>query len=239
VTVDWPSEAEPLEQLQLDLARRTPPPLRQALSDAVICGVFVCFPRGLDGTGRRGDPGWAGAALVRAGQVMASVAVAGAAGASYRAGLLAAREGPLLQSAVEALPRRPELLLVNATGRDHPRRAGLALHLGAALDLPSVGVTHRPLLASGSWPASARGTTSHLQLDGDVVGVWLRTREGNRPLVVHPAWRTDLESAVAVVLTACRGARTPLPIRAARQRAREARALAQGMALGPAGPLVG
>ena len=52
------------------------------------------------------------------------------------------REGPLLEAAVRALEVEPDLLLVNATDRDHPRRAGLALHLGALLDLPTVGVTH-------------------------------------------------------------------------------------------------
>jgi hypothetical protein len=56
-------------------------------------------------------------------------------------------EGPLLEAAVRALPAQPDVLLVDATGRDHPRRGGLALHLGAALDLPTVGVTHRPPVA--------------------------------------------------------------------------------------------
>jgi deoxyribonuclease V len=64
---------------------------------------------------------------------------------------------------------------VDATGRDHPRRAGLALQLGAILDLPSVGVTHRPLLADGDWPADARGARSPLRIDDELVGYWLRT----------------------------------------------------------------
>ncbi|HEY8236284.1 MAG TPA: endonuclease V, partial [Gaiellaceae bacterium] len=75
------------------------------------------------------------------------------AGNAYEPGLLALREGPVLETAVRALTARPDALLVDATGRDHPRRAGLALQLGAILDLPSVGVTHRPLLADGDWPA--------------------------------------------------------------------------------------
>jgi deoxyribonuclease V len=114
------------------------------------------------------------------------------------------------------------MLLVDGTGRDHPRRAGLALHLGAVLDLPTVGVTHRPLGAAGKWPPDERGARSPLLLDGEQVGYWLRTRAGTRPLAVHAAWRTDAETAAEVVLSACR-LRTPEPLRRARRRARRAR----------------
>ena len=92
------------------------------------------------------------------------------------------------------------MLLVNATGRDHPRRAGLATHLGAVLDVPTVGVTHRPLLAAGAWPPDVRGAAVPLRIGGETVGCWRRVRAGVRPLAVHPAWRTDLEAAVATVL---------------------------------------
>jgi deoxyribonuclease V len=144
--------------------------------------------------------------------------------AEYQSGLLALREGPLLEQAVLRLPERPEVLLVNASGRDHPRRAGLALHLGAKLSLPTVGVTRQPLLASGPWPAEERGSTSPLRIEGEVVGCWLRTRRGVPPLVVHPGWRTSLEVAVAVVIAVTGRWRTPEPLRQARRAAREARA---------------
>jgi deoxyribonuclease V len=128
------------------------------------------------------------------------------------------------------------VLLVNATGRDHPRRAGLALHLGAVLGLPTVGVTDRPLLAVGAQPADAAGATTPLLLDGEPVGCWLRTREGVRPVAVHAAWRTDVATAVAVVRAATRRpARTPEPLRRARTAARVARARVRG----PGGPLAG
>ncbi|MGH9014594.1 MAG: endonuclease V, partial [Acidimicrobiia bacterium] len=113
------------------------------------------------------------------------------------------------------------------TGRDHPRRAGLALHLGAALDVPSVGVTHRPLRATGDEPADEAGVWTALVLDGDVVGAWLRTRRGARPLAVHAAWRTDVATAVDVVGRCIARARTPEPLRQARVVARRARAEAQ------------
>ena len=64
-------------------------------------------------------------------------------------------------------PDGPDVLLVNATGRDHPRRAGLAVHLGARLDLPTVGVTNRLLVAAGEWPDDRRGATCLFHLDGE------------------------------------------------------------------------
>jgi deoxyribonuclease V len=124
---------------------------------------------------------------------------------------------------VRALGVEPDVLLVNATGRDHPRRAGLALQLGAVLALPTVGVTHRLLVAEGAWPDDRRGATSAFRLGGDVVGCWLRTRNGTRPLAVHAAWRTEPERAVEVVLASLQRFRTPEPLRRARQAARSAR----------------
>jgi hypothetical protein len=93
-------------------------------------------------------------------RVLAGVSVRGRAGWPYLPTLLALREGPLLEQAVRALEIVPEVLVVNATGRDHPRRAGLALPLGAVLELPTVGVTTRPLVAQGAWPADQRGATT-------------------------------------------------------------------------------
>lgn len=204
-----------------------PPDPWQAPSTPVsLGGCYVCFARGGAGPGKVGDRGWAGAALV-SGRFGVSIAVAeGVAGAGYLPGLLALREGPLLEAAVRRLPRLPDVLLVNATGRDHPRRAGLALHLGAVLGVPSVGITHRPLLASGNWPPARRGARSPLAIGEELVGYWVRTRADARPLAVHAAWRTDPETAVEVVLAAANAGRTPLPLTEARRAAREARARA-------------
>jgi deoxyribonuclease V len=220
----WPATPEALEREQRRLAALSfavwrPPDV------PVIGGCFVCFPRGGHGRGRVGDPAWAGAVAMTGSEVVDGVVVTGAAGAEYVPGRLALREGPLLERAVRGLAIRPDVVLVDATGRDHPLRAGLALHLGALLDVPTVGVTHRPLLAEGEWPADpAAGAASPLWLDGEPVGLWLRTRRGARPLAVHPGWRTDAEVARAVVRAAVRRARTPEPLRGARHLARTARA---------------
>lgn len=191
-----------------------------------IGGCFICFGRERE-DGARAQRGFAAAALAHGGRIAGHALASGEVTAAYEPGLLALREGPLLQTAVRSLPQAPEVLLVNATGADHPRRAGLALHLGAVLELPTVGVTHRPLLAVGEWPPlQAVGASSPLELDGDTVGCWLRTRAHARPLAVHPAWRTELATACEVVLAGLGGVRAPEPLREARRLARRARARA-------------
>jgi deoxyribonuclease V len=217
----WPTTPKRLVAWQERLAQDRPSPSAGA---GVVGGCFVCFLRGESGPGRRGDRGWAAAAVIEQSRSLVETAVVtGAAGAPYVPGLLALREGRLLEAAVRALPRPPDVLLVDATGRDHPRRAGLATSLGAVLNVPTVGVTHRPLLAIGGWPADRRGATAPLRIGEETVGYWLRLRPGVRPLAVHPAWRTDLETAAAVVLQATGRVRTPEPLRVARTVARRAR----------------
>jgi deoxyribonuclease V len=201
------------------------PPAWHALAQTyTIGGCFVCFARKARGRGAPGELGWAGAALALGARIVSSAVVRGPAGGSYEPGLLALREGALLEAAVRALPRMPDVLLVNATGRDHPRRAGLALHLGTVLRLPTVGVTHRPLLARGEWPPDEEGARSPLLIGEEAVGCWLRTRRHTRPLAVHLGWRTNLETACAVVLAAVQRVRAPEPLREARRVARSARA---------------
>jgi deoxyribonuclease V len=172
----------------------------------------------------------------QAADVVEQAVVRATVGAAYVPGLLALREGPALAEAVSALRRRPDVLLVDASGADHPRRAGLAVHLGWALDLPTVGVTSRPLRAApdpapgrpvGVAAHLGRGEWSPLVLDGDVVAALVCTRTGARPVVAHAGWRTDVDTAVAVALaSSTEGARAPVPLQEARRVAREARDLA-------------
>jgi deoxyribonuclease V len=231
-TGHWPSEPGRLQRLQSELALLRPTPWAPTADDTVG-GCFVCFARGGSGGGALGDRGWAAAVETRGRRVSFAVSVEGSAGAAYASGFLALREGPLLAEAVTALGRhRPDVLLVNATGRDHPRRAGLAFHLGWALDLPTVGVTHRPLLAKGERPANSAGARAPLWIDRDQVGWWLRSRVGARPLAVSPGWRTDLDTVVEVVMRSIGRVRTPEPIRQARRIARTARGVSDRSRLG-------
>jgi deoxyribonuclease V len=172
--------------------------------------------------------------------VLAEAVAAGTAGAPYEAGLLGLRAGPLMEAAVRLLEagmpapgapdaRLADVLLVDATGLDHPRGAGLALHLGAVLGLPSVGVTDRVLVAEVEDPAAIAGSVAPLLLEGRLVGWALRARARANPVLVHAAWRTDPETALAIVRGLVTTAvRTPEPLRLARHAARVARAWAEG-----------
>jgi deoxyribonuclease V len=231
----WPATPDALIAIQLQLAAAAPEPWRPvAAGVGSVGGCFVCFGRGRQGPGAAGDPGWAAAALMVNGRLTGVAVIRGNALAGYAPGLLALREGPLLDAAVRSLPDLPDVLIVGATGRDHPRRAGLALHLGARLSVPTVGVTTRPLVAEGTWPPDTQGAISPLRIRGEHVGCWVRTKQGTRPLAVHAAWRTDPDTATAVVLAVMGDRRTPEPLRQARRAAREARArdLAQDLPSG-------
>ena len=219
----WPLDAESLKEAQRELARAEPSLWRPPVGDLRVGGCWVCFPRGLRGRGAAGDAAWVAAVVMCGDRVVAQEVRGGVAGAAYSPGLLALRLGPLMEEAVRALVMQPDVLLVDATARDHPRGAGLALHLGAELDLPTVGTTHRPLLGQGEWPEDRPGATTPLRIDDMVVGCWMRTRPGVRPLAVHPGWRVDLATAVDVVGGTTGKRRTPEPLRRARWLARTAR----------------
>jgi deoxyribonuclease V len=221
--VGWATTPDELARVQDELGRAAPPAWTPPTGVFVVGGSYACFARGIAGAGAAGDLGVAGAAVVRGRRLVAVATALGSAGTPYVPGQLALREGPLLEAAVRGLSVRPPVLLVNATGRDHQRRAGLAVHLGAVLDLPTIGVTDRPLLAHGDLPPDLAWATSPLWLDGEPVGAWLRTRPGARPVAVHAGWRTDVDTALAVVRAATRRARTPEPLRRARTAARTTR----------------
>jgi deoxyribonuclease V len=197
----------------------------------LVAGCFICFgaPKGDYATAERA---WAAASHFAGKRPLETSIASGDVAHPYEPGFLALREGRLLERAINQLTQDPEVLLVNATGRDHPRRAGLALHLGAALDIPTVGVTDRPLVADGADPPEGRGATARLVVDDEVVGYRLRSRAGARPICVHAAWRTDPDTALEVAMRTLRRARTPQPLRRARRAARLARAgvaLADGL----------
>jgi deoxyribonuclease V len=228
-------QAAALEGLQRQLAASAdePAPWRPVRSPGLRAGgVFAAPFHGLAGAGAAGDPAWAAAVVIEAGEVVDEAVLAGTFAAPYVPGYLALRQLPLLERAVRALSAAPDVLLVDATGRDHPRRAGLALHLGAMLDLPTIGVTDRPLTAIAGVPGPRRGDRAELRVGGELVGFSLRTRERVRPVCVSAGWRTDPDTAAALALALCAGERTPAPLRAARQRAREARSRAAGTAAG-------
>ena len=227
----WPADRGLLVALQERIAAVVAEPWRPPpWSEVLAGGCFIAHRTGAGGAGNAGDPAWAAAVTWRLGAsaVAARDVLPTTVPAPYVPGLLALREGPALGAVVAGLDTAPDVLLVDATGRDHPRRAGLAVHLGAALGIPTVGVTHRAFVARGDPPDDLlRGETSTLLLDGEEVARWVCTRTGTRALVAHAGWRTDAQTAASVVLATAMGAgRTPVPLALARTAARTARARA-------------
>ena len=133
----------------------------------------------------------------------------------YVPGLLSFREGPAVLEAFDRLPALPDLLFFDGQGIAHPRRLGLASHLGLLLDIPSIGCAKSRLCGEHEEPGRERGSTAALTDGGEIVGAVVRTRDGVRPLYVSPGHRMDIPSAVAFTLAACKGFRLPEPTRQA------------------------
>ena len=133
----------------------------------------------------------------------------------YVPGLLSFREAPVALEALAALAVRPDVLLCDGHGIAHPRRFGLACHLGLLTGLPSVGCAKSWLLGVYDEPGRGVGDQTPLRDGAEVMGAAVRTRPGSRPLFVSPGYRVTLAQAVEVTLRCLRGARLPEPARAA------------------------
>ena len=127
----------------------------------------------------------------------------------YVPGLLAFREGPVVLDALALLGTPPDLLIFDGQGLAHPRRLGIASHMGVLTDLPSVGCAKSRLCGQYEEPGQEPGSHTPLVDRGEVVGAVLRTRPGVTPVYVSIGHRVDLETSLRYVLTACRGHRLP------------------------------
>jgi len=133
----------------------------------------------------------------------------------YVPGLLSFRELPLLLAACEKLNITPDLILVDGQGILHPRRAGLASHLGLLLDTPTIGCAKSRLCGSHGVLGGPPGSYCEVVDRDETIGVALRTKPGVKPLYVSIGHKVDLEAAIYWVLGCCRGYRLPEPTRCA------------------------
>lgn len=133
----------------------------------------------------------------------------------YIPGLLSFRELPAVLDAMARLPFMPDLLLCDGQGIAHPRRLGIAAHLGVWLDIPAIGVGKSRLVGTFSEPGVNRGASSPLHHNGEQIGTVLRTRTGVRPVFVSPGHKVSHESAVKWVIQTTGRYRLPEPIRQA------------------------
>jgi deoxyribonuclease V len=133
----------------------------------------------------------------------------------YVPGLLSFREAPLTLAACEKLEITPDLFLVDGQGIAHPRRLGLASHLGLFLDRPTIGCAKSRLCGSHETPADEAGGYAELTDGDETIGAALRTKTGVNPIYVSIGHRVDLESAIYWAMQCCRGYRLPEPTRLA------------------------
>ncbi len=133
----------------------------------------------------------------------------------YVPGLLSFREAPAVIAAVRKLPVRPDLLMCDGQGLAHPRRLGLACHVGLWLDVPSIGVAKSRLCGEHRPVGRRRGCRVRLLDEGFTVGAVVRTRTDVRPLYVSVGHRVTLREAVRWTLRCARGCRLPEPTRQA------------------------
>ena len=196
-----------------------------ALADRVVredaFGGEVRLLGGVDVSNNRFDPEERVFAAVVALSVpdLRVVEAAGAvarAGMPYVPGLLGFREIPALLAAWEKLRTKPDLLLVDGHGVAHPRRLGIAAHLGVVLDMPAVGVAKSVLVGEADPPLpDEAGAETPLVWRGERIGTALRTRRRANPLYVSIGHRVSLETAVSWVRRATGGYRLPEPTRQA------------------------
>ena len=137
----------------------------------------------------------------------------------YVPGLLSFREAPLTLASCEKLTQTPDFFLVDGQGVAHPRRMGIAAHLGLCLGVPTIGCAKSRLIGEYEEPGESAGNYADLIDKGEVIGAVLRTRTGVKPVYVSIGHNIDLASAVRLVLGCCRGHRLPEPARLAHQAA--------------------
>jgi deoxyribonuclease V len=127
----------------------------------------------------------------------------------YVPGLLSFREAPAVLAAFERLKSMPDLVLCDGQGIAHPRRFGIACHIGLALDRPAIGVAKTRLIGTHRAPAQKRGAWVPLFDAGEVIGAVLRTRSGVKPLYVSIGHRVSLGAAVRWVMACTTRYRLP------------------------------
>jgi deoxyribonuclease V len=127
----------------------------------------------------------------------------------YIPGLLSFREGPVILEALTKLTQAPDLLIFDGHGMAHPRRFGLACHIGLLVDIPSIGCAKTKLMGQYDEPDPEHGSFRYLTDQGEIIGAVLRTRNNVKPVFVSIGHKVNLKDSIKFVLNCCRGYRLP------------------------------
>lgn len=160
---------------------------------------------------------YAAVVVLRAGDlsIVEAQGVVGESPFPYVPGLLSFRELPSVLQAFAKLKHQPDVVMLDGQGYAHPRRLGLACHLGLWLGIPCFGCAKSRLIGEHDEPGPEPGDFAPLRDDGETIGQVVRTKARTKPLFVSAGHLIDLKSAVKWTLASCRGYRLPEPTRQA------------------------
>ena len=206
---EWEVSTARARQIQLSLAQRVVVE-NGVINPHLVAGIDIACPDA-QGVAR-------GAVVVLSYPELSIVEIEIAQGKitmPYIPGLLSFRESPLILDACERLSNIPDLVLIDGQGIAHPRRLGLASHVGLFLDLPTIGCA-KSILCGRHQPLSEEaGSHAELLDKGELIGAALRTKSGVKPIYVSVGHKIDLASALRWAINCCRGYRLPEPTRLA------------------------
>ena len=206
---DWEVSLEQAKEVQLGLARRVVTE-NEGINPRLIAGVDISSP---------GSQSMARGAVVVLSypelDVVEIKTTENKLSLPYIPGLLSFRESPLILAACQKLDNTPDLILVDGQGIAHPRRLGLASHLGLFLDVPTIGCAKSILCGRHEPVGEEVGSYAELVDNGEIIGAAVRTKFGVKPIYVSIGHKIDLASALYWVTKCCRGYRLPEPTRLA------------------------
>jgi len=205
----WEVSVARAREIQLSLARRVVTE-NEVINPRLVAGIDISSPDA-QGVAR-------GAVVVLRYPELSIVEVEVAQGKitlPYIPGLLSFRESPLILAACEKLCNVPDLILIDGQGIAHPRRVGLASHVGLFLDLPTIGCAKSILCGQHRPVGEEAGSHAELLDKGELIGAALRTKSRVKPIYVSVGHKIDLTSALQWVINCCRGYRLPEPTRLA------------------------
>ncbi len=206
----WPRTVEDAERVEREVAGQVAIPSEPVPPPRIVAGLDVSYAT--DSTRIA-----AAAVLVDVATraVVEEAVVEGVAAFDYYPGLLAFREVPILLEVLERVRGSPDLLLCDGHGLAHPRRCGLACHLGVLTGIAAIGCAKTHFVGEHAKPGPDRGQCSPLVDAGEVVGQVLRTQDRVRPVYVSPGHAIGIAQSSDIVLSLCSRYRLPDPIRRA------------------------
>ncbi len=147
----------------------------------------------------------------------------------YIPGFLSFREAPALLKAIEKLTVEPDVFMADGQGRAHPRRLGIAAHIGVLINKPALGVAKSILVGTGPEPGMQKGQVTDLLHKNELIGKIIRTKDGVKPVYVSVGNRMTLDDCRALTLECARGYRLPEPTRLAHNHVNAVRETGKGL----------